>query len=98
MSSKDVVICHDADECPVCSTKNPHHMIFRCGHLICKECAMQINTCPICLKKIECLIDVSEIIKDEKQRKRDRRSGFSGGGSAMGGFGGSGGGFGGGGF
>lgn len=37
--------------CPICLT-NPKDMAFGCGHLTCRECGINISTCPMCREPI----------------------------------------------
>lgn len=45
--------------CKICETKRADHVFFDCGHVVaCKNCAFQLNECPVCRKEI---IDVMKI-------------------------------------
>ncbi|ELU08684.1 hypothetical protein CAPTEDRAFT_125132 [Capitella teleta] len=44
--------------CKVCWNREVNIILVKCGHLLCEDCAPQVEDCPLCKKRIEDRIQV----------------------------------------
>jgi hypothetical protein len=52
LNNEKYIIKEKVDDCMICIENTTYHIKLECKHMYCRDCYIELNKCPMCMKKI----------------------------------------------